>query len=251
MIDIAKQGIVRRVGIAQINRASVQYRGLKYCWPLIGPRYPDLVNGATLTATGTIGTAAGLHGVVPSSAGATNYLAATLATPADGDNISVFCRVRVTTVDSAFRAVWRFSGNDKGCYQWNDNTWQFLNISAMGSVGTVTAGTWVDLLITSSGTGSVMYRDGVERVTGGIFAVPGSPEIRIFGDEFSQHIVGQITDFRIYNRTLSAQEAWMLSDPQTQWELYRLPARRIWLDAFAAAPGGATWPGYISPYGWQ
>jgi hypothetical protein len=39
---------------------------------------------------------------------------------------------------------------------------------------------------------------------------------------------GQVGEVRIYNRALSAAEAWQLYDPATRWALYA-PPRRLWL----------------------
>jgi len=50
---------------------------------------------------------------------------------------------------------------------------------------------------------------------------------------FNESFYGEVADVRVYNRALSADEAWQMWAPETRWELYR-QERRIWV----ASPGG-------------
>jgi hypothetical protein len=52
-------------------------------------------------------------------------------------------------------------------------------------------------------------------------------------------LAGAMSDARFYSRALNDAEVWSLYDPQTRWDLYYVPGRRVFVD-LAAAPGGAT-----------
>lgn len=65
----------------------------------------------------------------------------------------------------------------------------------------------------------------------------------------TQGVVGNLWDCRYYRRCLSDAEIAAMYALPTRWDLYRVPSRRVWFGA--AAPGGTTWPGYISPFGWS
>ena len=50
----------------------------------------------------------------------------------------------------------------------------------------------------------------------------------------TEALVGEWRHCAIYNRALTAAEAYALYDPATRWDLYWQPARRLWLDLGAA-----------------
>jgi len=51
--------------------------------------------------------------------------------------------------------------------------------------------------------------------------------------------VGNLLDFRIYNRVLTVDEVWQLYAPETRWELYE-PVVRQWVVGVTAAPPAPT-----------
>lgn len=46
---------------------------------------------------------------------------------------------------------------------------------------------------------------------------------------------GVLWDARIYNRALSDEAVWQLYDPQTRWDLYRVPSTRVFFDVGSGA----------------
>ena len=45
---------------------------------------------------------------------------------------------------------------------------------------------------------------------------------------------GQIAEVRVYNRALTDNEVWELYAPQTRWDLYWQPSRRVYVQAPAS-----------------
>jgi hypothetical protein len=71
-----------------------------------------------------------------------------------------------------------------------------------------------------------------------------------FGSAGGFLLPGQIYEARIYNRGLTAAEAWELWAPATRWELYQVPRRRSRRGAAAAAGVPTTYalkPGTAAP----
>lgn len=62
--------------------------------------------------------------------------------------------------------------------------------------------------------------------------------------------LAKCTDFKMYTKQLPLALCSHLCSPNTRWDLYWTPSRRTY-QFFAAAVGGATFPGYQSPFGWR
>jgi hypothetical protein len=109
---------------------------------------------------------------------------------------------------SATRAVWRSlnaSINNWGLYQ-SGTTWQFYN-GAMRNSGITADSTWRNLVLVQPPTSGnqILYVDGVATVN---FArsTLGTSIGYLGGDQFGQYTLGQIGEFAIWNRAMSAAE---------------------------------------------
>lgn len=94
---------------------------------------------------------------------------------------------------------------------------------------------------TYDGAEAAAYLDGIKQIntdalTGPIDNDPVNLHIGQRGDS-ALRFNGYISDVRIYNRALSAGEAWQLYDPQTRWQLYE-PIPRLF--PVGAPPAGVA-----------
>jgi len=108
----------------------------------------------------------------------------------------------------------------------------------------------------TSSTSRAAYVDGAYKGTNTTSnAGSSSPNRTVIGARYDsgangQFAEGNIAHVCIWNRALTDAEVWALYDPRTRWDLYAVPSRRVYFD-LAAAPGGTTWPGYLSECGWN
>lgn len=116
-------------------------------------------------------------------------------------------------------------------------------------------GSWQLILGTWDGTNALLYRNGVQVASASdartLNSTAGVLEFGRFPTYNGQYWNGYLTDLRVYNRGLSANEAWQMYDPATRWDLY-LPVRRIWATvevAAGVAPTGVLYGPLMGPLG--
>lgn len=179
--------------------------------------------------------------------------------PAYTSNVSVFLVFRMTTSGTQDLLLSHDSGANDG---WRIAAFGGTTVFTLGGVGSsqiagVDPGTsqWMALVATWTGNGGTAtgYMKNLQtgaryssaNATGTLTGTPSRITLSspLFGDGF--HFTGRIAEFALWNRLLSAGEAWgMISDSEKGHpELFN----RISLPTFveqAAAPGGTTSPWY-------
>ena len=125
------------------------------------------------------------------------------------------------------------------------NTFHIIRNGASGGTSTLPSNRWVHVLaVIGQGIGRV-YFDGVLDLSSG--GAGGATTNNTAGSDVAlmtistSNVGGLVHDPRIYNRVLTAAQAWNLHDPATRWELYEIP-RHNWAVRWVGAPPGVTVP---------
>ena len=125
---------------------------------------------------------------------------------------SVVVLFRFDAIDG-FRRILDFKngGSESGLYNYGGHLSLYPNNQAYGRDATITANSWVQLVLTRSSAGTVAgYVNGVQQ-----FSVPDTdtnavigPEnvLRFFRDDGSEHAAGAVARIRLYNRALTPDE---------------------------------------------
>lgn len=98
-----------------------------------------------------------------------------------------------------------------------------------------TAGLWYHVLGTRAGSTWRIYVNGVEKATStnGSGWAGITPDGFFMGDPSGNVIVA---DPRYYTRAMNSADAWALYAPQSRWDLYWTPGRRVLFDIAGATP---------------
>jgi len=157
--------------------------------------------------------------------------------------------------DAAFATQFGIASNTTavGATQVTVTTTGGTSVTANSPANVLSVGVWAHVIGTWNGgmtasTACTFFVNGrsvattsVGNGTAPVIAATGSVSLggRIFDN--SRAYNGVIAHVCVYNRVLSAHEAWSLYDPATRWDLYWVPGRRVFFDVGAAAAAGATW----------
>ncbi len=238
----------RPVAPFAMHRQSPQARGLQLWCPvgaLEGHGIRDQVYGRVyLKSAGVMTTTLGPHGRGVTSDGNggslyddTNFGGTTLGiASATGGSYAAWIRVPAATSGAVFKVGSSSDGVGFGIGAGTMDS-DGLEIIALreaiawhASGVSVTASKWHHVACTFSTAALRMYLDGVD--IGGVAAAPNWPTVSsgqcTFLLGYSSRIgIIDTVDLRIWNRTLTASDVWDLYAPQTRWDLYQVPARRL------------------------
>jgi Concanavalin A-like lectin/glucanases superfamily len=139
-----------------------------------------------------------------------------------------------TDQTSAFETFWSTqSGGYNGVNFGSDSNF----LQAVGSTpGSSLTGSWFHQAITYNGAGRstltnyALYLNGVAETLSGGGPYSGTTNATRFGfaTASSTFFNGYLSDIRVYNRALSADEVTALFNPRTRWELYYPLRQRVW-----------------------
>lgn len=96
------------------------------------------------------------------------------------------------------------------------------------------------ITLNNAGNGFDIYHNGrliYSDTSGG----PGTltPITQLFGEDTIRSPWGKASDFKTWNRALTAADHWALYDPVTRWDLYAVPSSRSFFDMLAPPSGQA------------
>lgn len=250
----------RPSGLVLINRASPQANGLRIWWPdVVGERATPINRGGNLNdAVKRVGvpshglTAQFTAGVILNGAQLTNGLAAGFA-KTDPFTISLWHQ---TPSYVSLSTMFGVGDNDPGVSNGTTGALRlFLQFNndyyLWGNGADFDTGIALDVdntvhhaAFTSDGTTVTFYRDGVALATqtiisggAGNWITSGTTVSSGYGHTAAASApTSKMWDSRIYTRALSAQEMWALYEPSTRWDLYAVPATRVFFDVGTTAP---------------
>lgn len=236
-----------------INRASPQATGLVAWWPTLGNIGSAALYDKSLRNNNgvlqNLATWASPYATQPNLGIAIDYPANTgdryVALPGNilsGDVYSV-CAWFVTDEINVYRAIFSiYTANNDACEVFIDTVnarlfgAQFSNriFTANNSIAT---GVLYHVVLASDGVNTRFYLNGFASGTTGLisfstFSTAGTIGARTGGAgdlEFN----GRIGDVRVYNRTLSAAEAFAFWAPSTRWDLYKPIPRAFFMSQLA------------------
>ncbi len=109
-------------------------------------------------------------------------------------------------------------------------------------------GAWHLVTVTRDGTNQRLFWNGIES-TSGVLTTDDTTNIDFIGrySGTGEDFNGRVRDIRIYNRALSAADAYQLYAPSTRWDLYHPPSRAFFLHT-AAVAGGTILPQMMQHY---
>lgn len=229
-----------------LNRDSIQALGLVGWWPTIGPgaggslvqglagsqRRAPLSNGLSFANNGTLGRVLAFNGTthvaivpfgaVPTFQETTPFSVAFwfASTDANGPLVSTF----YTSVNAGWKIDIN-AGSIRGLLQDAASTvGRIVRTTSTSLAG----GALTHVVATYSGnsaaSGWKIYINGVSvALTTVLDTAPGTlgDVGLILGFDNAQLYAGILADVRVYNRVVTAPEAWQIYAPQTRWELYR------------------------------
>lgn len=156
-------------------------------------------------------------------------------------NFSVGCWTRPNAGNTTYNRVletnyrsWFYLGANSNATQWAG----LVNDSALAHIlsgGTLAVGKWTLLLLVCSGTSIYLYVDG-KLVSSGTTTAPATNNTMSIGYSVADgaYYFGTIEYVHLYNRALSAAEAWSLYAPATRWSLrYQLGKTRYFIGSSA------------------
>ena len=119
------------------------------------------------------------------------------------------------------------------------------------STATISNDTWYHVVATWDTTdGLRLYQDGAEQSrTASSFSAPtlaGTQTIGGYNAGATIPFHGYMGEMRLYNRALSANEAYALFAPKTRWDLYESSRQRMWAGDFTSAPVAAFNPFFLA-----
>lgn len=120
------------------------------------------------------------------------------------------------------------------------NGWNFLSPEEASLAGsTALAKTWYHVIGTRTAGVGYIYVNGVQDATAGVGeGTRANTDNILIGRDYTasgRNWLGSIVDVRLYNRGLTAADAWALYEPSTRWDLYWLPSSRVFFDVSAPA----------------
>lgn len=139
---------------------------------------------------------------------------------------------------SGYQTLWGNGSNDQATFLTPTNTVECYNTSVsllIGSASALPSAQYVHLAIAVSGTSAALYINGELDATSG--GGSGLTQVRYLGTDrtaLDEGLIGQLADFRLYNRMISASEARSLY--QQPW----LEVESARLFAFAPPAGGGV-----------
>lgn len=256
------------------NKDSSQYQGLVAWWPLHeirGTRY-DRKGYWSLTENGTVDARSGPFGGGRASlwdAGTTDYLEYQGTPPVNAVPLTMSCWFLAADVTNyyALVAVLKYANagtddyfslgiNGAGA---GDPVYAEVangaNYNAASSATGYTANTWN---LAAGGFESATSRwatcNAQSRGTNTTSRTPtaGSIDRTQIGSFVSQGgtyspINGQIFDVRIYNRSISQTDNWLMYDPATRWDLWYQTGRKVYSFSTGAAPPSSI-PAFMHHY---
>jgi len=254
----------------ELNRDSMQARGLRAWWPTVASRgagtLRDLSNrGYAGTLTGPLWTPDPLTGATLDFDNTDDYVnlgdSTTVVTTGQPFTLAWWERVKAGSGVYPSRFRLPISGGTEAfaVLRSSDAAYERLAFGKANSTNTVfrlmgapTLAASVDIWYLWTLVGRVGPEDvgtaanWAAYVNGASYTVEANTTFGSFGNTIAR--IGydgadnaancQMADIRIYDRPLSAAEVWQLWAPQTRWELYRPAKRRTWILP-AGAAGGA------------
>jgi hypothetical protein len=240
-----------RQPVRRVNRSAGLAVGLAGLWPLIGDGYSPIAGDvSTLVGTATYAGVPGLRGV-QIGASASYALAASWPSAPRAMNDPMSIAVWFATTQATNFCLIGARGGGSDLYIGSQSATSLLIYGGGVIVNpTITSprdGAPHCLLITNTGVdvaGSwTVYLDGRSVGTGNRAsnnAVFGT-DVRFGYDQggTGDTLNGAMGHVAVWNRVLSATEAWALYDPQTRWDLYAQQPTRVFFDVTGGG-GGTT-----------
>lgn len=245
----------------ELNTQSPQARGLIAWWSMLGQSRGNTLRDLIRGAAGSLNDAVWANRGV----GSCIYLDGTsgMAVPTFGDvdistSFTMHSVMYLPTKPDSWVILFGRSNAQGAIAGWTACQYCYGTTYAFGigdgaggfafdaNIAVLPLNTWLYLTTTYDGTVVKSYINGRYQ-TGQDIATGVTPWSTAnswetgWGDNVNNRLVGYFSEGRLYNRTLSAAEVWVLYDPATRWELYA-PVVRYWALGAVAAAGWAFNP---------
>jgi hypothetical protein len=245
---IPAKSIQRPSGVPRLNYGSPQALGLVDAFLFGDPGgFPRSVRGAQID-TGTAYWEPSIEGV---GASTRNSSKLQMPTPTWLQLLAPVSIVLKAVYLSAATSGWGRTGvvpNATDNAPWNTYTFShksdafYLTTPSSNAQGVVPAlGTYHCAVGVIESSGIKLYQQGILVGTGGAPAtLTYAADTRLLIGSFTLDASsdnGVHLQLLVYNRPLSAAEAWSHYDPRTRWDLYYTPSNRVYINAAAAAAG--------------
>ena len=246
-----------------LNRDSIHFQNLDYCWPLIMPALnaQELIRGATATGnniTGSNFSTSMFNTFSPNLLGgssAESFESPGFSRPANPGAVAItFWNYVPSPAIGAFAFGNSVSGTNRisAHCPWSDGVlyWDY-GTTTTGRISTTYSqylDRWTHILLVASGSSGsyqAIYING-KLITSKANSAEPTVDISSFGIGHSigggttTYHKGKIIDFRVYKTYGDDSWAWSLHDPSTRWDLYYELGRRTYFFPTVATGGAAS-----------